>query len=412
MIKMAKTAAAAICFLIIFATIAGATAQTSTITPTDTFPIPQLGSQIQFAENLTYTSATIENNTWFFTGLKSGGYAGAPIRGHLHISATNCTVTVNFLQGWPFGEIGSVGLEWLDYNVTGTGTQTFDANDLFPTTDRWNQWTVTINGEKQPMGQSWNYTDSKQLIINTTGSQSTVKVWVWHTSPNSDEAPLPPPAPALYDLKSSDKFDIPSSNGSIRFAVDGSFDKANLNGDTWSFTNLTLNNYAINAGTFAPNVTGRAVLPYIYKCGYPADLGVTAQDCTLTITSMTPLTWYSWPTLNYTVQGTGNQTFTFPYGLSRFNWTVYVDGISKQEGDGWLRTSDNQLKVTSATAAVSVQGVAVPNGHPPHPIISAAAIFLCVVIAGVIVAIAMLVYILSRKHAFSSVAPQPATTGN
>lgn len=76
---MEKTVAAVICFLFLCASLAGAAAQSNIITTADTFPIPQLGSQIRFAENLNYTSATIENNTWYFTGLKAGGYAGAPI---------------------------------------------------------------------------------------------------------------------------------------------------------------------------------------------------------------------------------------------------------------------------------------------------------------------------------------------
>jgi hypothetical protein len=297
-------------------------------------------------------------------------------------------------------------------NTTGSGTQLLDGNDLFPNSDKWTQWTITINGVKRPMGESWNITDSKQLTISTPEGQSSVEVSVIHTSATSDTAPLPSPVPAVVNFIATTSFAIPSSNGSLNFAVDGSYDKANLNGDTLSFTNLTLNNYAINTGMFASNVTGRDVLPYIFQFGCPADIGVSAHDCNITITGITPLTWHTFmPTLNYTVQGTGSQTFTLPFKLSDFDWTITVDGVSKTEGDGWTRINDNQIKVTSANAAVSIHGLPIEH-FPPSPRVYSLAIFLCVVIAGVVVAIAMLAYILSRKHPFLSVTPQRVSQGS
>jgi hypothetical protein len=394
---MDKHVAAVLCVLFVCACIAGAAAQTNTITPTDTFPIPQLGSQIQFAENMNYTSATIENNTWYFDGLKAGGYAGSPIRGHLHISAANCTVTITYLDAWTQPEIGTVGLQWVKYNAAGAGIQTLDGNDLFPNSDKWTQWTITVNGEKQPEGSCWNITDSKQLTISTPGGQSFVEVSVIHTAANSDTAPLPIPAPASVDFVAGDIFAIPSSNASLSFAVDGSYDNANLNGATWSFTNLTLNNYFVNAGTFAPNVTSRDVLPYIYQSGYPASLDVSAKDSNVTITGITPLTWYSYkPTLNYTVQGTGSQTFTLPFKLSRFNWTVTIDGVQKPEGYGWYKTDDYQIRVTSAAAKVTIIGEPIEVPFPPVYDWSVFRIIISIITAAILLSIAFILY--RRRH--------------
>jgi hypothetical protein len=179
-------------------------------------------------------------------------------------------------------------------------------------------------------------------------------------------APLPAPEPAVNNFVPADCFQILSSNGALNFAVNGSFDKAILDYETWNFVNLTLSNYAINAGVFAPNVTGRNVLPYILKCGYPASFGVSVVNSNVTITGINPLTWESYtPELNYTLHGIGSQIFTFPFRLSSFNWTVYIDGVAKSNNYGWFLIGDYQLKVTSATSNVAIKGVAIPNDWSP-----------------------------------------------
>ncbi len=292
---MRKPFVVLVCLLFVSAFLAGASAQSKPISPSDTFTIPTFNSQIRFATNLTYTSANLENNTWFFTGLYGSGKAGYPIHDNLHISAENCTVVVFYIQSWPQPEshYSSTDMQWIKYDVVGKGTQTLDGNDLFPNSVNYTQWTVKINGQTKPMGDDWSYSPSKQLIITTSGQQSTVEVSVYHVPVGSDLAPLPSPEPALKNFSSTDYFPIPN-NGSINFAVAGSFDKASLDNDTWNFVNLTLSNYAINAGIFAPNVTGRNVLPYVLKCGYPANLGVSVLDSNVTIIGISPLTWESY----------------------------------------------------------------------------------------------------------------------
>jgi hypothetical protein len=363
---MSKPSVVLIFLLLFSAVFIEASAQTTSILPTDTFAIPTLNSQIHFATEVDYTSASLENNTWFFTGLHASGKAGYPLSGHLHISAKNCTVFITYLQAWTQPEIGGVGLQWIKYNViNGSGTQTLDTNDLFPNSVKWTNWTVKINGEVKEIGTSWNLSDSKLLTISTQ-KPSLVEISVIHEAVGSEAAPLPKPEPALYNFTSADYFQIPASNGTINFETAGSFDKASLDSDTWNFVNLTLSSYTINAGIFAPNVTGRDVLPYILQCHNPANLGISLQNCAVTITGISPLTCHSIsPELNYTIQGNGSQTFTFPFRLASFNWTVYIDGVPKLNNDGWFQTSDYQLKITNATSNVSVIGEAIPVAFPP-----------------------------------------------
>jgi hypothetical protein len=117
---------------------------------------------------------------------------------------------------------------------------------------------------------------------------------------------------------------------------------------------------------FAPNVTGRDVLPYILQCGYPANFGISVRTSNVTIRGISPLTWHSpFLELNYTVQGIGNQIFIFPFRLSSFNWTVYIDGVSKSNNDGWFLTSDHELEVTNATSNVAIIGETIPNDRAP-----------------------------------------------
>ena len=396
-ICMKKFAAWSIIFLILSMSLAVANVSTNNA-PNPQFAIPQLNSQIGFVGNVSYSTAELQNSTWYFTGLQTDGKPGyLPIWGHLHISAQNCNVSINYLQSWSQPEIGSVGLQWIKYSVVGAGFQTLDGNDLFPTSNRWTQWTVIINGNRSQIGESWNYTDKKQLIIHTE-KPSNVEINVLHTAENSSTAPLPPPSPAAVNFTSNNYFPIPANKATINFAVDGSYDQAILNYDTWEFTNLTLSTYAINAGTFAPNVTGRNVLPYILQANYPANLGVSAQDCNLTITGIGPLTWHSHdPGINYTVDGIGSQIFTFPFQLVKFNWTITIDGVPKENGDGWYILGDQQVKIVDATQQVEITGILLPSVSPPiitiYPLV-----ILSLVIIGLVVAVGSAAFIVHRKR--------------
>ena len=364
-----------------------------------TFDIPALNSQIGLYSNVNYKTVKFENNTWFFTGLKSNSQGYTSIQGNLYISAKNCSVIIGKLQEAPTLVYSEVEYQWLGYSVKGSGTQTLFVNALFSDSARWVEWTVRINGETKQIGDSWNYSyASKELTITTSEENSNVDIGVDDVPDYSSIAPLPTAEPALKIFTSADRFQIPSTNGTINFATDGSYDQSNIDGDTYNFINLTLNNYVINAGKFASNVTGRDVLPYILQAHYPANFGISVENCSITITGISPLTWHSMPELNYTVQGTGSQVFKFPFHLSAFNWTVYIDGVNKANNDGWSLETNNQLKITSATSNVGIIGKELPvldDGTSYSPLMGQLTLAIAVIAVPLTIVIALIV---TRRH--------------
>lgn len=327
-----------------------------------TYPIPALNSKIQLPPGVTAKTSTLQDNTWFFTGLSKDGKSSTA---NLHISATNCTVLI----GTPSAQLptpySSVDMKWTGYTVEGAGTQTLNPTDVFPDGSHWTKWKININGQNKQEGDGWSYPTPDNLTITTPDEQSNVQISAYHIPAYSSIAPLPEPNAAQTNFTSTDLFQIPYSNSTINFATAGSYDKATLDHGNWNFINLTLNSYQIDQGVFAPNVTGRNVLPYIFQSDFPANIGIAGQNCNMTITGITPLTWYSIPNLNYTVQGNGNQTITFPFKLSTFNLQVKIDGVSKQTNDGWYVTNDNQIRITTAAANVSIVAEETPKVSTP-----------------------------------------------
>ena len=88
----------------------------TTFTSNDKFSIPELNGSIRFNVNGTYSSATLQNNTWVFTDLK---LANSPIVRTLKISVENSNITVYYYRTFPqFGRSTSIR-----FNVEGQGKQ-------------------------------------------------------------------------------------------------------------------------------------------------------------------------------------------------------------------------------------------------------------------------------------------------
>ena len=190
----------------------------------------------------------------------------------------------------------------------------------------------------------------------------------------------------------TDTFAIPENNSTIAFAYNGSYETATLENSTWVFTNLQLtpSNLTSNDDPLldSPN-TG--------------NLGITAQDCNITITSFDRLliqdpsdinntgNWLTPGWLNYTVTGVGNQTVKMQFGTS--NWTttstyvgtntwpvgvyaVFIDGKNTQYNDGWTDTVDDEgmiangtgIVINGATSNVSIEYAWVPAPTPASTI--------------------------------------------
>ena len=110
------------------------------------------------------------------------------------------------------------------------------------------------------------------------------------------------------------------------------------------------------------------------------DLAVSASNCNLTIASFNYLTRndpeqytsYTDSWLNYTIDGRGNQTLDCTYLYSSYSPTrnpdVYIDGVAKQEGDGWSGANFG-ITITGATSRVSIHQASMdyfPPRNAPH----------------------------------------------
>lgn len=139
-------------------------------------------------------------------------------------------------------------------------------------------------------------------------------------------------------LTPEDKFTIPLYNGTVSFAVNGTYSKATFENDSWTFTNLalvgshTLQNFTVSAQN--SNVT---ILSYLA-------LNFTRQSSRL----------------RYSVEGQGKQVFNFGQGttggkFSGIDWSV-ITGNSTflAEGAGWTISPNGTIVVSGISGNVSV----------------------------------------------------------
>ena len=145
----------------------------------------------------------------------------------------------------------------------------------------------------------------------------------------------------------ADKFSLPDLNGTINFAVSGSYSKATLSNNTWIFTDLALNNQSI------PGFG-------LYDFRSVGNLTFSARDSNvtifayLTINNSFPLT-----ILSYTVEGTGKQIVNFNLNPSNppesAEWSVIIPtNVVLAEGQGWTLLPDNSLVINYAASNVTV----------------------------------------------------------
>jgi hypothetical protein len=100
-----------------------ASAQTPTpFTTTKPFSIPQNNSTIYFALDGTYTQATLENDTWVFTGL---AFSNSVTLNAFNVSAQDSNVTLYFSVIFR-GYLQAQDSGLLQYNTTGSGVQHFN----------------------------------------------------------------------------------------------------------------------------------------------------------------------------------------------------------------------------------------------------------------------------------------------
>ena len=157
------------------------------------------------------------------------------------------------------------------------------------------------------------------------------------------------------------KFSVPKYNGEIGFTVGGLYESAVLENDTWHFVGLALETYEYDLeDTFSGGIVkGKEYLKY---CVSDGNFSVSAVNCNLTISNYDLITWFApfsgW--LNYTVEGAGTQKFTLHYLDPEGSWygpdlwTVYIDGVSKPQNDGWQLSSSPEKTITVSEASKNV----------------------------------------------------------
>jgi hypothetical protein len=144
--------------------------QAQTRTPflsSDRFNIPDFNSTISFAQNGSYSSATLQNDTWTFNDLRFN--ISQPI-GNLKVSAENSNMTIFSFRSYNlFGRSAQ-----LRYNAQGTGTQTVNLGLNVSQPTHPIEWSVGILGNSfLAEGDGWRLLpDDSVFVYGLTGNIS------------------------------------------------------------------------------------------------------------------------------------------------------------------------------------------------------------------------------------------------
>lgn len=163
-----QTALAAIILtaILLFYFYPNAQAQTrQNFTPTDTFDIPQQNGSIRFAENGSFASATLENDTWIFNDLR---FNISRPQGTLKVSAQNSNMTIFSYQSINF--IGRS--EFLRLKVDGLGRQTANLGLNVSRSTNPSEWSVITPGSIfLAEGEGWKLLpDNTVVVTGLTGN--------------------------------------------------------------------------------------------------------------------------------------------------------------------------------------------------------------------------------------------------
>lgn len=122
----------------------------------DRFDIPNLNGSLRFAYNGSYTTATLENNTWRFVGLSING---SQRQGTLLISASDSNLTI--YSFYASQSAANFTRKSIRYYAQGVGQQVFDIG-VVGTTDVSEWWVTLPGGVFLAEGKDW------QLLTNNT----------------------------------------------------------------------------------------------------------------------------------------------------------------------------------------------------------------------------------------------------
>ncbi|MCW4009908.1 MAG: hypothetical protein NWF05_04740 [Candidatus Bathyarchaeota archaeon] len=138
----------------------------ASFTTADPFAIPEKNSAIHFAVNGTYTQASLENGTWFFTDLHLNNAGPAGTLESFQASVQDCNVMILMCQRLNFSNT----VVRLRYNVTGAGVQAFK----FGLNLTGGDWMVTLNNDFKAENDGWSVLPDGTLTV--TGATANVSI--------------------------------------------------------------------------------------------------------------------------------------------------------------------------------------------------------------------------------------------
>jgi len=211
----------------------------------------------------------------------------------------------------------------------------------------------------------------------------------------------------ITTFSNADQFISLSLNSSVSFVLEGSYTSLEEKNGTLNFHGLVLANYLLNFSDPQLDIVkgivrGRDVLNYSRNEG---DFSIAVQDCNITIQNYDILARFvpkhGW--LNYTVNGTGIQSFNLHYTSTAFqplNWTVYInDEIIPSEL--WSITSDGWLTVSSSNSNISIYYEMI---NPPKDEITPVPLDIVTIgtisVIALLIALAFVIIILKKKQVF------------
>jgi hypothetical protein len=153
-------------------------------TTSDGFEISQLNGSIRFAYNGTYTSATLQNNTWVFRDLSLNN---SNVLGNLTISVQDSDITIftfySYRQSAQFNRYG-----YIRYNAQGIGTQTINLNiNVTGPTDSSEWGVVNPAGVFLAEGRDWNLLSDNTVIVHGRTGNVTVAHYGFALDSESNE---------------------------------------------------------------------------------------------------------------------------------------------------------------------------------------------------------------------------------
>jgi hypothetical protein len=141
----------------------------TTFTSSERFSIPQLNGTISFAENGSYSSATMENGTWTFTDLR---FNQTQSMGTLKVSAENSNMTIIAYRSFSFFGRNPT----FYYNAAGDGRQTVNLG--LNSTTHSSEWTIIVQGNIfLAEGEGWNLLPDNTVVLSgLTGNISVTHI--------------------------------------------------------------------------------------------------------------------------------------------------------------------------------------------------------------------------------------------